>query len=180
MRRMPSRKKKVLEPGELNELSTVDRLHFHLLSPKEFPVGKRDLDYLENLRAAWAIANDNPVRFKQVKKTAVALLITERQARNVLDDANDLFAPIYESNEEITREFMIQYYMRLARKAEEGGYLDTAKAAADSVSKIKGFFDKELPFDPKELNLPDIYLTSDPKVLESAQIEDAIIDEEDG
>jgi len=173
MPKMPSKQRKVLDPAELENLTTVERLHFHLISPKEFEVGQRDLDYLENLRAAWGIANENPVRYKQVKLTAEALMISERQARNVLDDADLLFAPIFESNEEITEAFVVQYFLRLARKAEGDGYLDTAKACLDSIGRIKGHFDKELPIKPEDLNVPTILMTTDPKALNTDKIEEA-------
>lgn len=181
MPKMPSKKRKVLDELkdlEQKRLDTVERLHFHLVAPKEFEVDQRDLDYLENLRAAWSIINENPVKYKQIKLISEALMVTERHARNIINDAELLFAPIYKSNEEVDKAFLTEFYMRLARKAEAGGYYDTAKACGDSIAKMKGYFDKELPIRPEDLNIPTINITTNPKALNDDIDEAEVIEEE--
>lgn len=178
MQQRDLRRMRVLSDEDIAILeTTTEKIHAHLLSPIDIDLTDREEKYLEKLIAAWAIMQDTPVKATWINKVVEVCNVGPRQARNIIDDAKEVFGPIYEWKETINEEFLVQRYIRLAEKAEEREDFLTVKQCYDSISKIKGYFNQKKEWERGDIKLPPVQFSSDTNLLQapSEEVEDAEI-----
>ena len=103
-----------LEIIDKQKLTTLERLRLHLENPKKSVATQRDLDYLENLKAAFALFSKEYTKAGQINRVMeLAGITTAIQAKNIIRDATDLFAPTLELTKSIELAFLYQHYARI-------------------------------------------------------------------
>ena len=156
------------------------------MDPYKNRLGKRDKKYLNLIRKAFVIINDN-----YTAKAFLPLLQdlgNEYQgkrfginvASRILNDVHQVYGNAIKRNKEFDRQMTISRLYECYEKLQEQEKWDKA---ADVMSIIGRFqnLDKinQEEVSTKGLQLPELQMSNDPKVLISQPIEEAQIDEEE-
>lgn len=172
----------------------------HMVEPDRFILGDEDEAYYRQLQQAYHLVFDElreSVAMKAIMEN-VPGADTWHRANKVLRDIYEIFAPFVKKNKDLRRAILLEKLYLMADVAQkravftytddagdeqEGADLEwmaMAERLLGQAAKIEGLDQPEKSgFDPDELVIPEIEITSDPAAFLASQMEseDAEIDD---
>lgn len=147
-----------------NKLSRIEKLGLALRDDR-ISLNDQENEYLNLCKRAFAIMcthMDQQVRINMIQRLNYSTLSTAK-AIKIMNDTKELFADVVKINKKFTRMVRREKYLDLYNKALAEGDIGEARRCLDKADNIDGLHDGEENIDPFEFDLPDTYLTTDPK-----------------
>ena len=156
----------------------LERIEMHLIQPNVY-ITDQDLSYLEKLIKAFAIAVTCLDNLKAIRKFRNLYPdMAFGTAKKIIEDAEDLFAPMTRRSREMTLAVISRRAEEVYKKALQEGNLKQANSANEMALKVEMARKEEDDENIWEkLSMPDLQFTTDPKALSEA--EDLEFDEVD-
>ena len=191
MSKKPS-KIEIYSLADFQKANRLDRIRMHMLEPERFVLSDDDGEYYRQLQHAYHMVFDElreSVAMKAIMEN-VPGANTWHRANKVLRDIYELFSPFLKKNKDLRRAIVLEKLYMLADVAQkravftytdykgdqqEGAdreWMEMAERLLTQAAKIEGLDQPEkAAFDPEELLIPEIEITSDPAAFLASQME---------
>ena len=148
----------------------LERIEMHLIQPSVY-INDRDLEYLDKMIKAFGIAASCLSKLTAIRKFRNLYPgMAFSTAKGIVEDAEDLFAPMTRRSREMTLAVIAKRADEVYKQSIADGNLKQANSANDLALKIemaRKEEEKENVWD--QLQMPDIQFTTDPKALSEAE-----------
>lgn len=148
----------------------LERIEMHLIQPSVY-INDRDLEYLDKMIKAFGIAASCLSKLTAIRKFRNLYPgMAFSTAKGIVEDAEDLFAPMTRRSREMTLAVIAKRADEVYKQSMADGNLKQANSANDLALKIemaRKEEEKENVWD--QLQMPDIQFTTDPKALSEAE-----------
>lgn len=173
-----------------------------MVEPERFPLDGDDWQYAQDLETAWLLVSN------ETRESVAVRLIQNKvpgaeswyRANRMLRDVETLYAPFIAKNRDLQRRRVVEKLYAMAEIAEKKAHgveddgetvwadkewFVIAQKLYKDAAELEGLHtDNAPPFDPDDLIIPEIEITSDPVAFIEAQTQDLdyeeVPDEEDG
>lgn len=182
---------------QFQKADRLDRIRMHMVEPERFVLHDDEWQYARDLEHAWLLVSGETRQGVAIRLIQNAGIGAESwyKANRILKDIEALYAPFLSKNREVQRMRVVEklyYYADVAEKRaistnEEGGevvnqeWLIIAQKFLKEAAEMEGLNAENAPlFDPDELIIPEIEITSDPAAFLAEQIEHEELGPEEG
>lgn len=175
--------------SDFKKADRLDRIRMSMVEPERFPLDGDDWQYAQDLETAWLLVSN------ETRESVAVRLIQNNvpgaeswyRANRMLRDVETLYAPFIAKNRDLQRRRVVEKLYAMAEIAEKRAHgtdeegkewadkewLVIAQKLYKDAAELEGLHtDNAPPFDPDELIIPEIEITSDPRAFLEEQTED--------
>lgn len=181
---------------QFRKADRLDRIRMHMIEPERFLLVGQDWQYAQDLENAWLLVSGETRESVAIRLIQNNVFGAESwyKANRILRDVEALYAPFLKKNREVQHARVVEKMYAFAEIAEkkarwtdeEGNecvnqeWLVIAQKFLKDAAEMDGVSaDNAVPFDPDDLAIGDIEITSDPKAFLEEQTEEYEEIEED-
>lgn len=190
----------IYSQADFHKADRLDRIRMHMIEPERFILGDDDDAYYRQLQQAYHLV------FQELRESVAMKAIMENvpgadtwhRANRILRDIYTLFSPFVQKNKDLRRAILLEKLYMMADVAQnravftctdddgkekecaDRDWMEMAERLLSQAARIEGLDQPEKSaFDPDELVIPEIEITSDPAAFIEAQrqVDDVEFDE---